>query len=169
MIEQEFDPSNKEMIERMRNIRVFSSLSERQLSEISKLSKIRKYDAGEVLIREGDYDQWVYFLVFGELAISVGATEVARIRRLGDVFGEMGIIDGSPRSASITALKPTICLAVDGAILERLAGPDKIIAQALFYRIFAEMLAERLRKVNAKVTSLEAENAELRKVRFPKV
>ncbi|MDD4731576.1 MAG: cyclic nucleotide-binding domain-containing protein [Desulfovibrio sp.] len=155
MIEKELDHSDQEVLDRLRQMPVFDSLGRNQMREIVRLSRLRKYDAGEVLIKEGDYDQYIYFLIGGDLSILRDGEQVGRIRRLGDVFGEMGIIDGSPRSATIKALAPTLCVALDGAFLDRLSGADKLIAQALFYRIFAEILAARLRDTNNRVAELE--------------
>ncbi|MGE4293068.1 MAG: Crp/Fnr family transcriptional regulator [Desulfovibrio sp.] len=156
MIEKILDHENEEIISRLRQMRVFDSLGDRQMREVIRLSKLRKYEPGEILIQEGDCDQHVYFLIGGDLAILVDGVEVARIRRLGDVFGEMGIVDGSPRSATVQAVSPTLCLVVDSAFMDQLDGADKLIAQAVFYRIFAEILAVRLRDTNKRVSELES-------------
>ncbi|WP_022660619.1 Crp/Fnr family transcriptional regulator [Paucidesulfovibrio longus] len=160
MIEKQLDHENEEIISRLRRMRVFDTLGDRQMMEIIKLSRLRKYDPGEVLIQEGEYDQYIYFLIGGDLAIESNGTEVGHIRRLGDVFGEMGIIDGSPRSATIRAVGPSLCLAVDGAFMDRLQGADKLIAQAVFYRIFAEILAVRLRDTSKRAADMERRLAE---------
>jgi CRP-like cAMP-binding protein len=160
LIEKQLDHENEEIISRQRRMRVFDTLGDRQMMEIIKLSRLRKYEPGEVLIKEGDYDQYIYFLIGGDLAIESNGAEVGHIRRLGDVFGEMGIIDGSPRSATIRAVSPSLCLAVDGAFMDRLQGADKLIAQAVFYRIFAEILAVRLRDTSKRAADMERRLAE---------
>jgi CRP-like cAMP-binding protein len=160
LIEKQLDHENEEIISRLRRMRVFDTLGDRQMMEIIKLSRLRKYEPGEVLIKEGDYDQYIYFLIGGDLAIESNGAEVGHIRRLGDVFGEMGIIDGSPRSATIRAVSPSLCLAVDGAFMDRLQGADKLIAQAVFYRIFAEILAVRLRDTSKRAADMERRLAE---------
>lgn len=160
MIEKQIDHRNEDILSRLRRMRVFDTLDDRQMAEIVRLSRLRKYEPGEVLIREGDYDQYIYFLVGGDLAVENDGEEISRIRRLGDVFGETGIIDGSPRSATIRAVGPTLCLAVDASFADRLQGADKLIAQAVFYRIFAEILAVRLRDTDARVAELERRLAE---------
>jgi len=154
MQEREFDPSNDEILEQLRRIPAFSPLDEGQILAVMKLSRLRRYEAGDTLIREGEYDSWIYFLVQGELAITHKGVQVGVIRRLGDVFGEMGIVDGSPRSATIKALKPALCIAMDASIFERLEGGDRCAVQSVFYRIFCEIMAVRLREMDEKLAEL---------------
>lgn len=154
MKEQLLDPTDKEIVSRMRRVAAFDNLSQHQLDEVIKVSRLRKYEPGEELIIEGDYDQHVFFLITGNLAIRRKGKELGHIRRLGDVFGEMGIIDGSPRSATICATEPTLCLAVDLAFIDRLNGADKTMAEAVFYRVFAKILSARLREANRRIGEL---------------
>lgn len=156
MKEHDFDPTNAETLGQFRMIPAFSSLDEKMIQEVVRMSRMRKYEQGEFVIREGDYDAWVFFLVKGELKITHKGVEVGSIRRLGDVFGEMGIIDGSPRSASIQALSPTLCVAVDASILDRQSAQDKFVVQSILYRIFCEVLAVRLREMDKKISELTA-------------
>ncbi|MDQ7835173.1 MAG: cyclic nucleotide-binding domain-containing protein [Humidesulfovibrio sp.] len=156
MREHEFDPTNAETLEQFRRIPAFSSLEESMIQEVVRMSRMRKYDPGELIIREGDYDAWVFFLIKGDLKISVKGVEVGSIRRLGDVFGEMGIIDGSPRSASIEALTPTLVVAVDASILDRQTAKDTYLVQSILYRIFCEVLAVRVRELDKRLTELTA-------------
>ena len=155
MKEAPFDPTNREMFDALKSIRGFNALSDEQLEEVMFLCKVRKYDAGEVLITEGEYDQWIFFLVKGCVRIESGGVEIARLRQRGEVFGEMGIIDANPRSATITACESALCLAVDGSFMDRFEGDDQVMAQAIFFRIFAELLAERLRVMDERVRELE--------------
>lgn len=148
MRERDFDPNNAELLAQLRRIPPFALLDEPQVEAVAKLARMRKYEAGEVVIREGDFDHWVFFLVQGELSITHKGAQVGSIRRLGDVFGEMGIIDGSPRAATIKALVPSLCLALDASVFERLEGRDRWMVQAVFYRVFCEILAVRLRQMD---------------------
>ena len=135
-------------------IAVLDELRERsgpKVAEVVRVSKLRKYEPGEVIIQEGTYDSWVYFLVQGEVGIVHRGVELGRLRRLGDVFGEMGIIDGSPRSATVTALTPVVCLGMDASIFDRLKDQDRVAVQAAFYKVFCEILAARLRDMDKKV------------------
>lgn len=151
MKEIRFDPDNAETIEQMRRIPALSILDERQVTEVVRVSKLRKYEAGEVIIQEGTYDSWVYFLVQGELSIVHQGVHLGGLRRLGDVFGEMGIIDGSPREATVKAVTAALCLALDASIFDRLKDQDRVGIQAAFYKVFCEILAARLRDMDKKL------------------
>lgn len=156
MKEHEFDPTNAETLDQFRRIPAFSSLEEKMIQEVVRMSRMRKYEPGELIIREGDYDARVFFLVKGDLKITHNGVEVGSIRRLGDVFGEMGIIDGSPRSASIEALTPTLCVAVDASLFDRQEAKDTYTVQSILYRVFCEVLAVRLREMDKRLSELTA-------------
>lgn len=156
-----FDPTDQETLSRLRKMPVFDAMDLEQLPRILKHAQLRRYGEDEIIIEEGDTDQFVYFLILGSCAVEVEGIEVNSITKLGDVFGEMGIIDQKPRSATIKAEEPTLCLALDGSFMERLEGIDRLAAQALFYRIFSEMLAARIRDANSNILTLEDQLKEL--------
>jgi CRP-like cAMP-binding protein len=65
-------------------------------------------DAGEVLYREGEDSDSVYYVETGEVSVSVhknGKSTILAKRGPSDLIGEMGVIRTSPRSATITAIK----------------------------------------------------------------
>ena len=93
-----------EIIQKLRSLPILDSFNDKDLRGILKLSKMIQYEPGEQIIREGQYDHWIYFLVKGKVGVQKLGQTITVLRRTGDLFGEMGIIDGSPRSASIVAI-----------------------------------------------------------------
>jgi CRP-like cAMP-binding protein len=162
MREVPFDPANDDIMDRLRNIPAFDALPDSLIRQAMKVASIRRYEAGEVLIREGEFDNQVFFLIFGNLDISVGGNVVGNLQRLGDIFGEMGIIDGSPRSATITATKTSLVVSLDDTAIGAMGDTGKIFTQAVMYRVFAEVLAVRLRAANRQIAELSGELAALR-------
>jgi len=156
MREVPFDPNNDDIMERLKNVPAFDSLPESHIRKAMHAASIRRYEAGETVIAEGEFDNQVFFLIFGLLKITIQDTEVSSLRRLGDVFGEMGIIDGSPRSATIVAEKTSLCVALDDTAIGSLGEANKIFTQAVMYRVFAEVMAVRLRDANNKINDLQA-------------
>ena len=146
MIESDYLKDNDELIEKMSRIPELGIFDDKDLHGLMKLSKIRKYKPNETIIEEGGYDCWIYYLISGKVRVTKDGEEIGTIQRIGDVFGEMGVIDGSARSASIIAATEVICLATDTSYIDRLSGDNKIAFGYILYKLFAEILATRLRK-----------------------
>ena len=164
MKETSFLKDNEDILERLRDVSVFDALSDKELRDFLTLSKLRSYEKGEVIIREGEYDCWLYFLLSGSVDVIVGDQAMRTLSSKGDIFGEMGIIDGSPRCASIVADEDaTQCLGMDASILDRIAKENAINALYVIYRIFAEVFSGRLREAMQENAQLKSENENLKK------
>ena len=163
MIESDYLSDNMRYFERLKQIPTIESFSEKDIKGILGLSKIRKYEPGELILGEGMYDSWMYFLISGKVRIVKNNKELSVLNRTGDVFGEMGVIDGSPRSASVYAVGETVCLATDASYIDRLTGRDKIAFSYVLYRIFSELLANRLRLTSEELIKAREEIEKLKK------
>ena len=162
MIASDYLKENREIIQKLRAIPALKSFNDKDLGDILKLSKLIKYEPGELIIKEGQYDNWIFFLISGKVGIQKQGETISVLKRKGDLFGEMGIIDGSPRSASIMAIDETACLGVDASCMDRLEGEDKAAFTYILYRAFAEILASRLRIADEELVKTKDENAALR-------
>ena len=147
---------NLSVIDMMRKVSKFDLLSDSELCEFVKVGKCREYETGEVVIREGEYDCWIYFLITGQLEVAKGGKQVGRLMRSGDMFGEMGVIDGAPRSATIKAATRCVVLGIDGTVIDHKFKSKDLGFCYLVYRMFSEVLAVRLRETTE-------ENMQLRK------
>ncbi|KJS28451.1 MAG: hypothetical protein VR64_24540 [Desulfatitalea sp. BRH_c12] len=145
MLETTFLDNNAAMMENLKTIPVLESFEEQELNKLLEMSKIRKYRPGECIVEEGLSDTWLYFLMYGKIRISKGGKEVVVLSRKGEVFGEMGALDSSRRSASAHAVTDTVCLATDIFYLEKLTGNEKLAFGYVFYRLMSEILSRRLR------------------------
>ena len=158
MIESDYLKDNMRFIQRLRRMPTLDAFKEEDLKGLLQLSKIRKYDPGELILEEGALDSWIYFLVSGKVRISKHSEDIGVLNRTGDVFGEMGIIDGSPRSASVYAEEETVCLATDASYIDRLSGREKVAFCYILYRIFSEILANRLRLTSEELIKVREGN-----------
>ena len=149
MKETTFLEKNASMLESLKNIDVLEPFEDQELYRLLEMSKIRKYKAGECIVEEGRSDTWLYFLMFGRVTISKDGKEVTVLNRKGEIFGEMGALDSSRRSASAHAATDTVCLATDMFYIEKLTGNDKIAFGYVLYRLLAEILSRRLRQTTA--------------------
>lgn len=161
MIESKFLKENIENIQRLMSISALKHFETRNLGKLLRLSKIRQYEAGEAIIKEGDRDTWLYFLLSGEVRISKEGEEISTIGRRGDIFGEMRIIDDRSRSATVTAIDKVVAMAVDTSAKSRMATSDgkdeRLDFLLLLYRIFAEYMTLRLRLTNDELVKSKKE------------
>ena len=104
MIESKYLKENLENIQRLMTIQALKHFETRNIGKLLRLSKIRQYEDGEVIITEGDRDPWLYFLLSGEIKIVKEDEQIGSIRTRGEIFGEMRIIDDQSRSASVCAV-----------------------------------------------------------------
>lgn len=157
MIESEYLKDSVQNIQKLLTIRPLRRFETKNLKQLLSLSKIREYEHGELIIREGDTDPWIYFLLSGKIGIKKEGIEIGIIDRVGEIFGEMRILDGLGRSASVYSEGKTICLAVDSsAATYKLSSDERADILLLLYRIFTEFIATRLRLLDDELT--EAKN-----------
>jgi CRP-like cAMP-binding protein len=162
MLESDYLKGNLSFLEKLRAIPTLSTFSEEELKGLLELSRIRKYEPGELILEEGFFDSWIYFLVSGKVKIVKHEEDISILQRKGDIFGEMSIINGSPRSASVYAVDKTVCLATDAAYIDRLSDNDRIAFCYILYRIFSEILADRLRLTTEELIKEKEENKKLK-------
>jgi CRP-like cAMP-binding protein len=152
MLESKYLKDNIENIQKLLAIPALRNFETKSLQKLLRLSKIREYEDGELIIREGDLDPWLYFLLSGTIRITKEGMEINTIDKKGEIFGEMRIVDYMKRSASVAAVGKTICLAVDTSARNRISEQDpteeKLDFLLLLYRIFAEYMSIRLRATN---------------------
>ena len=74
------------------------------------------------------------------------------LQRGGDVFGEMGFLEGRASSASVYALDDVSCLALDISDIDRYSANSRLAVRYIIFREFAEVLASRLRTATDELT-----------------
>jgi CRP/FNR family transcriptional regulator, cyclic AMP receptor protein len=116
---------------------------------------IRKVLSGDALIRGGEPDRTLYFVLRGELEIIVQSSDgltMGRVARVGAgaVLGELAFFDGGPRSATAWAVTPceVAAMSPDQYAAFELASPE--LAHTLLFAL-GRILATRLRRTNAKL------------------
>ncbi|MFD1547212.1 Crp/Fnr family transcriptional regulator [Nonomuraea guangzhouensis] len=87
-----------------------SMLTADEVEEMRTAGRPRRWDRGTTVMSEGDTSDWVLVLTEGRVKVSShtssGTEVVLAVRGPGALLGEMSAIDGSPRSATVTALEP---------------------------------------------------------------
>jgi len=150
-----FDPNDAQLVASITNIPAFKPLAGERLIEVMKTVTIRDYEKREKVITQGEMDQCMFFLMKGKLSVQVDGIEINVLDNPNTVFGEMGVIDTSPRSATEVVKRPSRCLALDINFFDRLEGRAKLAVQAFFYKMFYEILVQRLRETNEHIADLD--------------
>ncbi len=123
----------------------------------------KKLSAGDVLFNEGDKGDVMYLIRDGKVKITKGKGDdekVLAVLKEGDFFGEMAIIDGSPRSASATAATPVTMLVIDKETFRAKIKENPLIEYVL------ETLSRRLRNTDEQIRLLTIKSEERRIVAY---
>jgi len=137
-------------IQFLKTVPFFNQLSNRQLKRVSDIMFERTYEADELIFEEGQPGAALFLILDGEIAIEIyretSTTRLAVLER-GAFFGEMALLDETPRSATARALERTRTLALYRNDLNGLVYRHATTACQI-YRSLAGMIGDRLRLTN---------------------
>jgi len=123
----------------------------------------KKLEPGEVLFDEGDKGEVMYLIREGKIKITKGSgsdEKVLAVLKEGDFFGEMAIIDGSPRSAGASAASSVSLLVIDKETFKSKIRENPLIEYVL------ETLSRRLRTTDEQIRLLTIKSEERRIVAY---
>src|SRR6185437_11349764 len=123
----------------LHRVGLFTDMSRRQAEQVARLLKERRFTKDETVIVEGTGGAAFFLIDSGEAIVSRKGVEVARLGP-GDYFGEVALIDGGPRSATVTAATDLVCYGLTFWEFRPLVEGNGAIGWKL-----AQALAKRLR------------------------
>ncbi len=145
------------LIKTLREIERFNVFSDQDLKSLVSLSWFDEYQPGDVIIQEGEFDTWIYILIEGTVEIVRDGKTLCYLRQKGDMFGEMGVVDGASRSATVRATEHAQILSFDAAVIDGQLSNNEVRFCYVIYRLFSEILTARLRSTTSEnVQYLEA-------------
>jgi CRP-like cAMP-binding protein len=97
--------ADKEALERLKAVPLFSGCSPRELASLSSYLKEVRFQPGRQIVTEGDVGVGLHVIVEGEANVLVGDSVKRRLGP-GDFFGEIALLDRGPRTATVTAETP---------------------------------------------------------------
>jgi len=128
----------------------FQTIGASVIAEVARLLRPRDYPAGAVIVRRGEPGDCMYFIASGEVEVEISPAP-SRLGT-GEFFGEIALLTGSPRTATVVAAEPCTLLRLDIVEFRELMGrqPDlaRVIYDAAHQRIGA-VGAERMREREA--------------------
>jgi len=125
---------------------LFSELSTKELNAIAGAAKEISHRAGSVLAREGETGIGFFLITDGTAKVTVGGRGRATLRP-GDFFGEISLLDGGPRTATVTAETSITMLGLTQWVFKRLIEQHPSIASKML-----KVMAQRLRASSKDLT-----------------
>ncbi len=135
---------------------LFRNLDETERAQILIIGQVRNYKKDEVIFREGDAGDGLFIVVSGSIRISKRSAtgeEALAVLEPHAFFGEMALIDFSPRAADAVSNEPTDLFFIPLKELRSLIEAHHQIALKVLYAL-CEVLAQRLRETNEKYMSV---------------
>jgi CRP-like cAMP-binding protein len=109
-------------------ISLFRACSPKELAKIGSLTTEIKVEPGHVLCREGESGYDFFIIVEGEAKVTMGGREIATLGP-SQFFGEMALLDGGPRIATVTAATPMRLLALSRGEFKGVLGLSTSVAE----------------------------------------
>jgi CRP/FNR family transcriptional regulator, cyclic AMP receptor protein len=156
-----FNPASSEHLERVTEVSatarvsIFSKLSQADIEELTKLRTARKYAPNTAVFFQGDPSDSLYILLKGSVKV-VQASEDGREKILdilgpGEIFGELAMLDGHPRSATVTT-----CESTELASISHKDFRDFVSTRSEILWKVLEALCERVRKTSTGMLELSS-------------
>ena len=137
----------------LKSVPMFGSFPEDQLRTLATMVTRRSAPRGSPVMRAGEPADCLYIVISGRLKVMMGEADgkemILSIIGPGEFFGEMGLIDDSPRSASVIAIEPCVMLSVTKRAFKKCLVENVEVAMAVL-----RVVVRRLREADRKIGSL---------------
>ncbi|MGC8595315.1 MAG: cyclic nucleotide-binding domain-containing protein [Candidatus Kryptoniota bacterium] len=151
---------NVKVPEVLKKVPVFSELNAREISKLASIVHLRSYNAGETVFLQGDPGLGMYVIEKGQVSIRMitdsGDEKELSILTDGDFFGELSLLDESPRSASAVAVVQSKIIGFFRPDLFELLNRSPRIGIKVLLKL-SETIGTRLRLTNNELTRVAAE------------
>jgi CRP/FNR family transcriptional regulator, cyclic AMP receptor protein len=138
--------AKKDTLALLGNVPLFEGLSKKELNSILTVAKEIHFDEGHDIVEEGATGVGFHLIQEGEAHVLIGGRKRATLRA-GDYFGEMSLIDGGPRSATVRTTTPVRTLALTSWAFMPLLDKNPSIARKLL-----QEMSKRLRAIERVLT-----------------
>lgn len=125
-------------LDHLAGVRLFAGLSRKELSKVARAVDELSLPAGKELVAQGAPGHECFVIVEGEASVQIDGDEVAKLGA-GDHFGELALLDGGPRTATVVATTPVQVLVIGqrefAAVLDGVPELARKLLQSLAGRV----------------------------------
>ena len=148
-------------------IPIFDGLTKKEIAQVERILHRRQYVQDEIVFRQGEPGMGMYVIHSGTIAI-VSEPENQQLSELhdGDFFGEVALLDESPRSATAIARNTCVMFALFQPDLFSLIEREPRLGVKILMRL-ARIAGDRLRRMNNQLITLTREMDALKRLRQP--
>ncbi|HEX6330657.1 MAG TPA: cyclic nucleotide-binding domain-containing protein [Actinomycetota bacterium] len=139
--------SGRRAVDLLAQVPLFSGLSRRQLRRLADHADTASFRQGETIVEAGQPGGTFYVILQGATKVVRGKRTIDRMAP-GDFFGEISLLDGGPRTASVVAETPVVAIRVFKRSFDRLLSQEPAVAAEIL-----AVVAGRLRQAERSVTS----------------
>jgi CRP-like cAMP-binding protein len=142
----------EEAIRALREHWLFEGVPDADLQPVLESAHVLRFDGGDVILREGEPPDGLYLIVAGSVQVRVQSEmdgTLLTLVRSGEVLGELGVIDGEPRSGTAVAMTTGIAFFLEAKPFSDLLDRSCIVAKRLLL-----LLAGRLRRANRRLLEM---------------
>ncbi|MDH4284436.1 MAG: mechanosensitive ion channel family protein [Gallionellaceae bacterium] len=140
----------------LRRVELFSQMTNEELRTLAERLRYVPFSRGNIITRQGDLkSHWLYVIINGEVEVHLESPE--GMKRLigslgkGNFFGEMGLMTGAPRSATVIAKTDVECYRLDKEMFEEILRARPAIAEEM-----AHLLASRRAELDSALLDMGA-------------
>jgi PAS domain S-box-containing protein len=119
------------------------------------LSELVEIPKGEIILKEGEVNSKVYFLLRGEVSLYSGGQHILNLKRKGDIFGERSIIQEQPNASTIIAETPVQVFCIKSQDIGGVTNIETDEFHNILYRLFAIIMTDKLSLTTHKAKKYE--------------
>jgi CRP-like cAMP-binding protein len=147
-------------VKTLRKVELFASLIDSELRALAERLRYTPFARGNIITRQGDeISHWLYIVINGEaevyLELANGGRRTVRTLDKGSFFGEMGLMTGAPRAASVIAKTDVECYRLDKEVFE-----DILRARPAIVDEITHILVTRKAELDAALHEIDSESVQ---------
>jgi CRP-like cAMP-binding protein len=135
---------------------IFAGFPVSMIEQLQKAASVVTIDPESTILKQGDLNNNLYFLVLGTVEVYVDGGLVAALRRKGDLLGEMSVITSKPCSATIIAKTPVELICIDVLQFKKVLGDNTEQYDHILYRIYSQILTDKVNITNQRAKRVES-------------